>query len=194
MKSKLIYLILCCFTLSQTADAQFLKNLKKKAQDAVERSILKKTEEVVTEEAEKALNGESGEERDEGKEGNSNAKNVTANQASGPMTPGMNPFGSGQAPDNLPATYAFAWEFKTKIEIEGKRKKDNAEMEMNYFINKNKDYYAVEYENEELKNSGGKATMVFDFKSEAMVMLSNYSGQRMAMLMNMKDPSKAKIE
>ena len=36
--------------------------------------------------------------------------------------------------------------------------------------------------------------MVFDFKSEAMIMLSNYNGQRMAMLMSMKDPSKAKIE
>jgi len=194
MKSKLILLIICCIGICNTADAQFLKNLKKKAQDAVERSILKKTEEVITEEAEKALSGEPSEESDESKEARSNAPSARGNQATRPMAPGMNPFGSGKAPDNLPDIYAFGWEFKTRIEVEGKRKKDNAELEMNYFINENKDYYAVEYESEELKNTGGKATMVFDFKSEAMLMLSDYDGQRMAMLMSMKDPSKAKIE
>lgn len=193
MKSKIIYIIFCCFSLSYTADAQFLKNLKKKAQDAVERSILKKTDEVVSEETDKALNGGASENEEETESGGRNV-NAPLGQPANPTMSGMNPFGSGKAPDHLPDAYAFDWEFKTKINIEGKKKKDNAELEMNYFINENKDYYAVEYESEELVKSGGKATMIFDFKSEAMVMLSEYDKQKMAMLMAMKDPSKKEVK
>lgn len=95
--------------------------------------------------------------------------------------------------EKLPETYAFSWEFKTKIEMTGKKKSQNGEYQMNYLINKNKDFYGIEYENEETRQSGGKAIMILDFKSEAMVMFNEYNGQKMAMLTKLKDPSKKKI-
>jgi len=194
MKSKIVYLIICCFIFSDSADANFLKKLKKQAQDAVERGILKKTDEVVSEETDKALDGATGGGAEEKETAAATPNSAPLGQPANPTMSGMNPFGSGEAPAHLPDTYAFDWEFKTKINIEGKRKKDNSELAMSYFINEDKDYYAVEYEGEELKKSGGKATMIFDFKSKAMVMLSEYNGQKMAMHTEIKDPSKQAIE
>jgi len=96
--------------------------------------------------------------------------------------------------ENLPDTYAFSWEFKTNMEIVGKKKSENGTFPMNYFINENNDYYAIEYVNEEIKQSGSKTIMVLDFKSEAMVMLTEYGDQKMAMMTKLKDPLKKKIK
>lgn len=98
------------------------------------------------------------------------------------------------AAKNLPDSYAFDWEFKTNMEIEGKKKSDNGVYVMNYLVNTNNDYYAIEYENEEIKQSGGKSIMVIDFKSEAMVMFTNYGDQNMAMVTKLKDPKRKKIK
>ncbi|HMC02437.1 MAG TPA: hypothetical protein VKN14_15465, partial [Flavobacteriaceae bacterium] len=78
--------------------------------------------------------------------------------------------------ENLPDTYVFDWLFKTKMEITGKKKSKNTETVMNYFLNTHKDYYGMDVENEDMKKSGGKTVMIFDFKSEAMVMFSNQGG------------------
>ncbi|MBT8286940.1 MAG: DUF4412 domain-containing protein [Bacteroidia bacterium] len=103
-------------------------------------------------------------------------------------------FGPKKSVEKLPETYAFNWEFKTKLEMVGKKKSQNGEYQMNYFINKNKDYYAIEYENEQTRQVGGKVKMVLDFKSEAMVMLSEYGDRKMATITKLKDPSKKKIK
>jgi GLPGLI family protein len=96
--------------------------------------------------------------------------------------------------EKLPDTYAFDWLFKTKMEITGKKKSKNTETNMNFFLNTNKDYYGMDVENEDMKKSGGKAVMVFDFKEEAMVMFADYGGQNMAMLNKLKDPTKKEIK
>lgn len=44
MKKLIIYLITACISFVHTADANFLKKLKKQAEEAVERSILKKAD------------------------------------------------------------------------------------------------------------------------------------------------------
>ena len=194
MKKLFIYMVTVCMGLAHTADANFLKKLKKQAEEAVERSILKKAGEAVSEETEKAIDGVTGSGEEEAP---AEAPPAIASQPtgqSGQMPPVMNPFGSGEAPDNVQDAYAFAWEFKTKMTIEGKKKKDNGEFEMNYFINKDNDYFAIEYENPDIKKSGGSARMVFDFKSGAMVMLSEFNGQKMGMVNSIQDPTKAKIE
>ena len=56
MKTKYILFLLTCFAISFNAEAQFLKKLKKKAQQAAERTILKKTDEVVTKKTEASRN------------------------------------------------------------------------------------------------------------------------------------------
>ena len=55
MKIKSILLIISCLLVTSTTQAQFLKNLKKKAEAAAERTILKKTDEVVTKKTEKTI-------------------------------------------------------------------------------------------------------------------------------------------
>lgn len=102
--------------------------------------------------------------------------------------------GKNKKAEALPETYAFSWEFKTNIEIEGKKKKSDGTYKMNYLINENDDYYAIEYENEELKKSGGSSVMVMDFNNEAMVIFSQYGDQNMAMLQKLKDPKTKKIK
>jgi hypothetical protein len=47
MKTKHILLTLLCMTIVNTAEAQLLKKLKKKAENAVERTVLKKKDEIV---------------------------------------------------------------------------------------------------------------------------------------------------
>lgn len=55
MKTKYILTILCCLTVAFNAEAQILKKLRKKAEQAAERTILKKTDEVVTKKTEKTI-------------------------------------------------------------------------------------------------------------------------------------------
>jgi len=102
--------------------------------------------------------------------------------------------GKNKKAEALPETYAFNWEFKTNMEIEVKKKSDNGIYPMNYLVNTNNDYYAIEYENEDIKKSGGRSVMVFDFKSEAMVMFANYGSQNMGMISKLKDPKQKPIK
>lgn len=96
--------------------------------------------------------------------------------------------------EDLPDAYTFHWEFKTNMKTTGKKKSQNNEFVMNFLLNSDKEYYAMDVENEDIKKSGGQAIMVFDFKSEAMVMLSSHSGQKMGMIQKLKDPKTNKIK
>ena len=53
MKTKYFLFILIALGLTFNAEAQFLKKLKKKAEKAAERTVLRKTEELVTNKTEK---------------------------------------------------------------------------------------------------------------------------------------------
>jgi len=55
MKAKYILLSILCISICTTAEAQILKKLKKKAQQAAERTLIKKTEELVTGTTEKTI-------------------------------------------------------------------------------------------------------------------------------------------
>ncbi|APY12494.1 hypothetical protein BWZ22_15270 [Seonamhaeicola sp. S2-3] len=55
MKSKNILLIMACLLITSTTQAQFLKKLKKKAEEAAERTILRKTDEAVSKKTEKTI-------------------------------------------------------------------------------------------------------------------------------------------
>ncbi|MFV0590246.1 MAG: DUF4412 domain-containing protein [Draconibacterium sp.] len=55
MKLKHILLILLCLSIGNAAEAQLLKKLKQKAQEAAERSLLNKTDEVVSDKTDQAL-------------------------------------------------------------------------------------------------------------------------------------------
>lgn len=55
MKLKNILLVIFCLVVASTAHAQVLKKLKKKAEQAVERTVLNKTDEIVSKKTEKTI-------------------------------------------------------------------------------------------------------------------------------------------
>ncbi|WP_242087363.1 DUF4412 domain-containing protein [Aestuariivivens sediminis] len=195
MRTKYIFLSIFLLALCQTTEAQFLKKLKKKAEQAAERTVLKKTDELVTHKTEKTIDDVVVGHTDDDQEENTSTTPDATSDTNLSQTPGMNPLmGSGKnAAKNILDTYAFDWEFKTNMIITGKKKSKNTETLMNFFLNTNKDYYGMDVENEEMLKSGGQAVMIFDFKSENMVMFANQGGRKMGMVNKLKDPAKTKV-
>ncbi|MCR8669067.1 hypothetical protein NO995_15385 [Aestuariibaculum sp. M13] len=60
MKSRFTFFLSIMLFMSYSSEAQLLKKLKEKAQQAVERTVLKKTDEVVTEKTENTIDGITG--------------------------------------------------------------------------------------------------------------------------------------
>ncbi|GAA3575023.1 hypothetical protein [Snuella lapsa] len=160
MKIKYILLVILTISISHTAEAQFLKKLKRKAQEAAEQTILRKTEEKVTEKTEKTIDGAL-----EGKKtktvDNNNEENIepvndsiqsTQQRVSSSTTTPLMGLNNSKV-ETLPEAYLFDWEFKTNMKITSKKKSDNADYIMNFFLNTDKDYYAMDVENEEIKKS-----------------------------------------
>jgi len=189
MKLKFILMAILALSVSTTAEAQFLKKLKKKAEQAAERTILNKTDEVVTETTEKTIDGATtGGENGNENQNTDNAIDSTAHASqSNHTSPGMNPMLSKRNDTSkIPETYEFDWEFKTEMTSSKGEK-----IQMNYFLNSsNKDYAGMEMSNEEMKQQG-KMMMVMDSKSEAMVMFMESGGQKMGQMHKMPE-TKAK--
>ena len=184
MKAKYILYALFAFGLTFNAEAQFLKKLKKKAEQAAERAVLKKTEQVVTEKTEKTIDDvtDGKNEDDEPKVQTSGSQSPSSQNS--PGAPGMNPMSPGSADtSNMPSAYNFNWEFEMKI-VTGK----NDEIDMNYLINtETKDYFGMEMSMEETKAHGG-VKMVMDSKNKKTIMFMEGNGQKMAQVTKMPNP------
>jgi hypothetical protein len=194
MKAKHILLTLLCMTIVNTAEAQLLKKLKKKAENAVERTVLKKTDEIVTETTEKTI--------DDVTDGNEKKPDATTD-----VKPDANPDANNGSPtqghqntkaanannnaafnsnkddsDQLPDRYDFNWELKT-IMTSGK----DQTAKFNYLINDHtKDYFGIEMSSEELKGQG-KMYMVMDNVHKKNVMFMDMNGQKMAQIHKMAE-------
>jgi len=192
MKPKIILAILLCLTIGTTAEAQFLKKLKKKAQQAAERTILNKTDEIVSEKTEKTIDGATTGENNNTETQNSgsptNNSTVETNQTSqsSQASPAMNPMLSKKMDTSkLPDSYEFDWEFKTEMSTSKGDK-----IQMNYLLNSNNtDYAGMEMSTEE-SSQQGTVKMVMDSKAEAMTMFMNANGQNMAQMSKMPDSKK----
>ena len=185
MRTKFILATLLCIAISSTAEAQFLKKLKKKAEQAAERTILNKTDEVVSEKTEKTIDGATtGSEKKS--EQSSDSINHAVTQTSQANSGMMNPMLSKRTDTSkIPETYEFDWEFKTQM-ISSK----GDSIQMNYFLNSNtKDYAGMEMSNKEMKQHGNMM-MVMDSKAEAMVMFMEASGQKMGQMHKIPEPKK----
>ena len=191
MKTKCIFLIIFSLFLGQTSEAQFLKKLKKKAEQAAERTVLNKTDEVVSGTTEKTIDGVTKGDNKNAEEGNSNTSDNASNDSIQKNQNSSAHMGSvNNATKKLPESYAFDWEYKTEL----KSSKDEA-MDMNYLIASNsKDYFGMEMSNAEIKKQGGKILMVMDSKAEISTMFMNTSGQKMAQTSKIKKPKTNKKE
>jgi len=176
MKTKCIFLIIFSLFLGQTAEAQFLKKLKKKAEQAAERTVLNKTDEIVSETTDNTIDGavKGGEKKTETQNTSNNADSTNqAHQSS----PGLNPMASSNTKTKLPESYDFDWEFKTEIKTS-----NDETMEMNYLINSSSnEYFGMEMSSEELKGKG-TVCMVTDTIQKTMTMFMNSNGQKMAQI------------
>ena len=185
MKTKYILLILFSLGIAYNAEAQFLKKLKKQAENAAERTVLKKTDEIVTKKTEKTI--------DDVAEGNGNkteeteeemAVTETSSTQSIPSTPSMNPMmGAGKVDtSSLPNSYDFNWEYQTEI-VTSK----NETIEMNYLINtETTDYFGMEMSTEQTKGQGN-VKMVMDTKNQKTIMFMEGNGQKMAQVTNLPE-------
>ena len=86
MKTKHILLTILCLGMFSSAEAQFLKKLKQKAEEAAERTILRKTDEVVSKKTEKTIDdvtspNDSSSKNDSEADGTSSETQSTSNNA-----------------------------------------------------------------------------------------------------------------
>jgi len=183
MKARHIILTLFCLSLSLTTEAQILKKLKKKAEQAVERTVLKKTDEIVTEKTEKTIDDATDGDKKDTEVENPNTPNDTSNKNEETNSTNNQPFNSGKKlSKELPEAYAFDWEYKTELKTS-----KNEAMDMNYLIASNsKDYFGMEMSSKELKGKG-KMIMVMDNKQKQNIMFMDMSGQKMAQTSKMSE-------
>jgi len=90
MKIRFILLTTMCIAFSYTAEAQFLKKLKKKAEQAAERTILRKTDEVVTKKTEKTIDDATTSKKNENKNKNSQDSKQDESSALEPANTALN--------------------------------------------------------------------------------------------------------
>lgn len=187
MKPKFIIAALLFLIMGSTAEAQFLKKLKKKAEQAAERTILNKTDEIVTKKTEKTIDDVSSGDVKSVKNENSNLPSSSSNKNEQKNTANNPPISSGNnigynVSKKLPEAFAFDWEYKTQL----KSSKDEA-MDMNYLIASNsKDYFGMEMSSKELKGKG-KMIIVMDNKQKQNIMFMDMSGQKMAQTSKMPE-------
>jgi hypothetical protein len=178
MKAKYILLFIFCLAIGQFGEAQILKKIKKKAEHAAERTILRKTDEKVSEKTDKTIDGVAG-----GRENKSDST-VTSQQNKKSANPRNNSMMGGQGNDTgqIPDKYEFNWEVKTLLTSD-----KNQTAEFNYLINDDvTDYFGLEMSSEELKGQG-KMYMVMDNKLQKNIMFMDMNGQRMGQIHKMPE-------
>lgn len=173
-----------CLIICQIGEAQILKKLTKKAGQAAERTVLNKTDEIVTETTENTIDGVVNSDEKNAADFNSNSSNNSANNGEQRNPVSNTPFSSGKnVAKELPDTYAFDWEYKTELKSE-----KNEAMDMNYLIGSaNKDYFGMEMSNTDIKKQGGNMLMVMDSKTRISTMFMSANGQKMAQTSKMPE-------
>lgn len=186
MKSKYGLLFLFILGLTLNADAQFLRKLKKQAEQAAERTVLKKTDEIVTKKTEQTIDGVVEGDKDDNQD-TEEREEVLVNQTSSqgiPSSGGINPMMGGKKVDTskLPNSYNFNWEYHTEI-VTGNKET----ITLTYLINtETTDYFGMEMATEQSKKQGD-IKMVMDSKNQNTVMFMEGNGQKMAQVTNMPE-------
>ena len=183
MRVKCFLLGIFCLSLFSPAEAQILKKIKKKAEQAAERTVLKKTDEEVSEATEGAIDSVTEGNKDNPEanspEADSDSPNVT--QQGGTV---MNPIMSKNADNSaLPDSYVFDWELKMEMSSS-----DDEKIQMNYLLKSGEsDYAGMEMSTEESRKQG-KVQMVMDAQADAIIMFMDGNGQKMAQMSKLPDP------
>ncbi|MEZ4778275.1 MAG: DUF4412 domain-containing protein [Flavobacteriaceae bacterium] len=187
MKTKrvLFTLLLLGLLTVPSSHAQLLKKIKKKAENAVERTILNKTDEKVSKKTGDVIDDttdgkkkEKGETQDNETENESSNTKPTKEEKEAQETKMGNFFGGGleEIRDTYSFSYSLVYQLTTKKES----------MSLVYLLEPDADYFGnkmVEKQTEQL--------MVYDFKKNAMVTFMDNGQQKMAMKMKMPNLQKS---
>ncbi|WGF92371.1 DUF4412 domain-containing protein [Aequorivita marisscotiae] len=173
MKTKHLLILLAIFFLGTTAQAQFLKKLKKTAENAVERTVLNKTDREVSKSTDKTIDGviQGGDEKKSNDE-EANSDELTEEEKAKVEQRAMNIFGGGM--EGIPDAYTFQYMIDMKITSN----KDQSTLK--YYVQPNAGYFGNAMPEEKNKN-----VIVYDLENQAMVMFMDNDGQKTAMKMRM---------
>ena len=175
---KPIKLLLTTFLLMAfcgTTQAQFFKKLKKRAEHAVERTVLNKTDREVSKETDKTIDGVIKGDGKSDKQEETKSKELTKEEKEKAEKRAMSNFGGGM--EGIPDTYKFQYVMDMKLTSTNKK---NDEMTLQYFIEPNASYFGNAMPNQETKS-----VIVYDLENQAMVTFMDNNGRKMAMKMRM---------
>lgn len=189
MKRKVVVMLMCCLAISYSAEAQFFKKLKKKAQNAVERTIMNRTDEEVSKGTDNAIDSitKGGKGKKKKKSDSKNIgeteKNLDStkqqNQAKeAAMQKKMAGLFGGSDLKGVPDVYEFSYRATMKITTQ----KD--ESYIHYWMEPGQRYFGNKYD-EGQTNS----ITVMDMENQAMVMFNDDGERKTAM----KIPSSKKM-
>lgn len=199
MKVRVLIPTLICFFMMGHTNAQFLKKLKKKAKEAVERTVLERTDEEVSKGTDKAIDSIT-----QGKKGNKTAKNKTTGSTMGGNTSkniGETEKNLGQQKQDkakeaaiqkkmagmlagasglkgIPDVYEFSYRATMKITTQ---KEDT---EIQYWMEPGQRYFGNKYDQGQTNS-----ITVMDMENQAMVMFNDDGERKTAM----KIPSSKKM-
>jgi len=194
MKTRtLLLLILCVGLINASAEAQFLKKLKKTAENAVERTVLNKTDQGVSQKTGEVIDEtvSGGGNNDSNNQGaKSDGSQSSNDQGSTSETPTqeeqdakankmMNMFGGGL--DGVPDSYEFSYIVTYEITS------DKDEINFEYYLEPNAPYFG-----NKTQDPRANSIIVYDLKKNFMVTFMDDGKQKMAMKMKM--PNMKKIQ
>ncbi|RDK86965.1 DUF4412 domain-containing protein [Marinirhabdus gelatinilytica] len=159
---KTLCTILFISSVSVNANAQFFKKLKKKAENAVERTVLNKTDREVSKETDKTIDGViKGDKKKEKEEPTDEEKEAAEKNA-------MNIFGGSL--EGIPDSYEFQYIMDMKLTTH----KDK--MDMRYFIQPDASYFG-----NAIVDKRANSIIVYDMENQAMITFMDNGSQKMAM-------------
>lgn len=164
MRKKLSLIGMSMLLLSVPAEAQFLKKLGKKAEQAAERTVLNRADKEVSKKTDEAIDGVL---EGDGKEKEPKAKEQDGNAAKqGATLPAI----LGGNLDDVPDTYTFSYQVKMKIDS-GKE-----DMDIAYWLEPKATYFGTQ-----ILNDQANQITVMDLENQGMTMFMDNGNQKMAM-------------
>ncbi|MBR9855716.1 MAG: DUF4412 domain-containing protein [Algicola sp.] len=189
MKRKVVVMLMCFLAISYSAEAQFLKKLKKKAENAVERTILNRTDEEVSKGTDNAIDSIT-----KGGKGKKKKKSVPKNigeteknldstkqqnkAKEAAMQKKMAGLLGGGGLKGIPDIYKFSYRATMKITSQ---KEDT---EIHYWMEPGQRYFGNKYDQGQTNS-----ITVMDMENQAMVMFNDDGERKTAM----KIPSSKKM-
>ncbi len=180
MKTKHTLILLAILCMGIPANAQFFKKLKKKAENAAERTVLNKTDREVSKTTDKTIDGvikgkpETEKEESESKETNE----PTDEEKKAKEEKVLSFFGGGL--EDIPDTYTFSYALTYEISSQKET------MPLQYLLEPDATYFANTMNDPKVNQ-----IMVYDFKKSALVTFMDNGEQKMAMKMKMPNLKKA---